>query len=75
MEGSISLPKMDFEVIGEITDVQTFATGRGMREPPRLRRILGKAAGESEKGIATVRLRDGSRRRAEIHWYEATRIG
>jgi hypothetical protein len=66
---------MDFEVIGEIADVQTFATGRGIRELPRLRRIYGRGHWRKRKGIATVRLRDGSRRRAEIHWYEATGIG
>jgi hypothetical protein len=32
---------MDFEVIGEITDVETFATGTSIRELPRLRRVYG----------------------------------
>lgn len=27
------------------------------------------------KGIATIRFENGSTRRAEIHWYEATGIG
>ncbi len=27
------------------------------------------------KGLATVRLADGTVRRAELHWYEATGVG
>jgi hypothetical protein len=29
----------------------------------------------NRKGIATVRLVDGTVRQAEIHWYEATGVG
>jgi hypothetical protein len=29
---------MNFEVVGEITDVETFAVGSSIRELPRLRR-------------------------------------
>ena len=30
---------------------------------------------EKRKGAANVRLADGTIRRAELHWYEATDIG
>jgi hypothetical protein len=30
---------MDFELLGEITDVETIAAGRGIRDWPRLRRL------------------------------------
>lgn len=33
---------MDFTVIGDIVDVETFAVGRGIREHERLRRRYGK---------------------------------
>jgi hypothetical protein len=66
---------MHFEIIGEITSIKTFATGRGIRELSRLNKIYGKGRWRKRKGIAPVRLPDGSEWRAEIHWYEATGIG
>ena len=66
---------MDFTVIGEIDDVETFAAGRGIRELRRLRRKYGPGRWRKRKGIASVRLSDGFVARAELHWYEATGIG
>jgi hypothetical protein len=66
---------VDFAVIGDITDIETFAVGRGIRERRRLERRYGKARWRKRKGLARVRLRDGTVRRAEVHWYEATGIG
>jgi hypothetical protein len=66
---------MHFEVLGEISDVETFATGSGIREINRLRRIHGRGRWRKRKGIARVRLADGSVRMAELHWYEAAGIG
>ncbi len=66
---------MDFEIVGEITDVETFATGGGIRELPRLRRIYGKGSWRKRKGVAKVRLPDGTTRLAELHWYEASGVG
>jgi hypothetical protein len=66
---------MYFTVIGQISDVETFATGRAIRELPRLRRLYGRGRWRKRKGIATVRLVDGSTRQAELHWYEASGIG
>ena len=66
---------MYFTVIGPISDIKTFATGRGIRELPRLRKLYGRGRWRKRKGIATVRLADGSTRLAELHWYEATGIG
>jgi hypothetical protein len=64
-----------FRVLGQITDVETFATGRGIRELPRLRKHYGRARWRKRKGEALIELSDGTRRRAEIHWYEAAGIG
>jgi len=64
-----------FEVLGEIEQQRTFASGSGIREVARLRRVYGKARWRKRKGTATVRFEDGSIRRAELHWYEATGIG
>ena len=66
---------MQFEIIDELTSVETFATGRGIRELSRLIKVYGKGRWRKRKGIATVRLPDGSERRAELHWYEATGLG
>lgn len=66
---------MDFSVIGEIEDIETFATGRGIRELRRLRRKYGPGRWRKRKGLATLRLSDGFVTRAELHWYEANGIG
>ena len=66
---------MDFEIIGEMTDVETFAVGNSIRELPRLRRIYGSGRWRERKGIAQVRLADGTVCKAEVHWYEAHGIG
>jgi hypothetical protein len=66
---------MFFDIIGEITRVALIARGAGVRSRDKLRRKYGPGAWRKLKGIATVRLEDGSQHRAEIHWYEAQGIG
>jgi hypothetical protein len=66
---------MHFEILSEITGIETFATGSGIREIARLRRIHGRGRWRKRKGIARVRLSDGSIHVAELHWYEAAGIG
>jgi hypothetical protein len=66
---------MYFEILGKISQVETFATGSGIREIARLRKMYGKGRWRKRKGIARVKLSDGSMHVAEIHWYEATGIG
>lgn len=66
---------MDFEIIGQITGVETIATGRSIRVLARLRKRYGKGRWRKRRGIATVRLNDGTIHTAELHWYEAHGIG
>ena len=66
---------MHFEILGEIEHAETFAVGAAIRELARLRRLYGKGRWRKRKGIARVRLIDGSLHFAEIHWYEASGIG
>ncbi len=66
---------MDFEVVGEITDIETFAVRTSIRDLPRARRVYGAGRWRKRKGIAQVRLPDGTVSKAEIHWYEAHGIG
>ena len=66
---------MDFELVGDLANVETIATGRGIRELPRLRRLYGKGRWRKMKGVARIRLKSGRIRLAELHWYEAHGIG
>lgn len=66
---------MQFEIVGAITAIETFASGSGIREIARLRRIYGPGRWRERKGIPEARLCNGSTRLAEIHWYEAAGIG
>ena len=66
---------MYFEIVGPITDVETIAVGRSIRELSRLRRQYGRGRWRKLKGVATVRVAGGELRRAEIHWYEAHGVG
>lgn len=66
---------MDFELISELTDIETIATGTGVRDRVRLRKIYGTGRWRKLKGVAKVKLVNGTIRRAEIHWYEAHGIG
>ena len=66
---------MNFEIIGEITDIETIAVGSAIRDVARLRKQYGRGRWRKLKGIATIRLANGRIRQAEIHWYEAHGIG
>lgn len=66
---------MYFEIIGDITNVETFAVGSSIRELGRLRKFYGRGRWRKREGLAHVRLADGTIRRAEVHWYEAHGIG
>jgi hypothetical protein len=48
---------------------------RTFRELHRLRKAFGHGRWRKQKGIATVRLEDGTICQAELHWYEAHGIG
>ena len=62
---------MDFERVGPIGNIQTIVVGRTIRELARLRRRCGRGRWRKLKGIARVRLMDGTIHTAEVHWYEA----
>ncbi len=64
-----------FEILGDIAQVETIALGSGIREIARLRKNYGAGRWRKRKGIAQVRLPDGTSHLAEIHWYEASGIG
>ena len=66
---------MYFEIVGPISDMETIAAGRSIRQLSRLRRQYGQGRWRKVKGIATVWIASGDLQRAEIHWYEAHGIG
>lgn len=66
---------MNFELIGGISDVETIAVGRSIRELHELQSRFGRGRWRKLKGVANVRLSDGTIRLAEVHWYEAHGIG
>lgn len=66
---------MDFEIIGEISNIEIIAVGKGIRDRARLRKYYGRGKWRKLKGVAQVRLPNDMIRLAEIHWYEAHGIG
>lgn len=65
----------DFEIVGQITDIEIIAASTSIREIRRLRKTYGKGRWRKLKGIAKIRLPSGKVRTAEVHWYEAHGIG
>ncbi|HLA94125.1 MAG TPA: hypothetical protein VK612_00285 [Pyrinomonadaceae bacterium] len=66
---------MKFEIVSEIEQAETIAEGRSIRVLSMLNKKYGKGRWRKKKGVATVKLLDGSYRLAEVHWYEAHGIG
>ncbi len=66
---------MHFKIIGEIKNVETIATGHGIKNLKRLNRICGTANWRKPKGVCRVKLSDGAMLDAEVHWYEGHGIG
>jgi hypothetical protein len=67
---------MEFEIISEITDVETIAVGARIRDIERLRETYGRGRWRKLKGLARVRLlANDETMPVELHWYEATGIG
>jgi len=64
-----------FEIIGNISAIETIAVGTGIRELARLRKRYGRGRWRKRKGVARIRLGSGEVVVAEVHWYEATGLG
>ena len=62
---------MHFDILGEITHVETIAAGTSIRELPRLEKQYGSGTWRKMKGEAMIRLQNARVVRAQIHWYEA----
>ena len=66
---------MDFEVIGNISDIEKIAVNLSIRELSSLKSQYGGRRWRKLKGIGTVQLSNGDVIKAELHWYEAHGIG
>ena len=66
---------MQWEIAGEIRNVEVIAAGPSLRDRARLRKSYGVGHWRKLKGIATVRLTSGRLRLAELQWYEAHGLG
>ena len=66
---------MEFELLSDLMDIETFASGKQIRNLKLLNRKYGFGRWRKRKGVAVIRLPDGSECLAELHWYEASGIG
>ena len=61
---------MHFEISGEIQSIEMIASVHSIRELRRLNRVYGKTTWRKRKGVAKIRLSDGTAKSVELHWYE-----
>lgn len=66
---------MDFELVGELTEIETIAVNLSIREHNSLKAQYGGRRWRKLKGVAMVRLANENVRKAEVHWYEAHGVG
>jgi hypothetical protein len=57
---------MYFTIVGDVSQIETIAKGRGIRSLSKLRAAFGGSNWRKMKGIALVELAGGARRHAEI---------
>ena len=60
-----------FKITGRISNVETIAAGKPIRERRRLSKLYGGRRWRKLKGTAIVQLGDATICHAEVHWYEA----
>ena len=63
------------EILSEIRNEEVIAKGAAVKIRKQLEKLYGHGNWKKMKGIADVRLADGSVKQAEIHWFEAHGIG
>ena len=63
---------MNFDIIGEITDIETIAVDKSIREVRRLRKTYGSGRGRKLKGIATFVIDHKTACKADMHWLRGT---
>jgi len=66
---------VEFEILGEISNIEKIAVNRSIYDLARLQKTYGKGRWRKLKGTARIQLLNGKIRAAELHWYEAHGIG
>lgn len=66
---------MYFEIVGPITDVETIAAGRSIRQLPGRADSTARVGGVNSRASPLARIASGELRRAEVHWCEAHGMG
>jgi hypothetical protein len=66
---------MHFKIVDTIADVELIAKGLSVRDRKRLKKQYGGSRWRKLKGVARIRLNDGTIHAAELHWYEAHGVG
>ena len=66
---------MDFEILGNIADIEIIAVGGKIRILPFLQQEFGRGRWRKLKGNARIKFSSGEIRSAELHWFEAHGIG
>ena len=66
---------MNWELISELTNQETFVEGSKIRELHRLIDSYGGKNWKKRKGFGFVRFSSGEIVQAELHWYEAHGVG
>ena len=59
-----------FEILEQISESETIAVDKSIRELKRLKKTYGDGRWRKMKGIFINRFQSGDVCRAEIHWYE-----
>lgn len=65
----------EFELLGEVTDIEAIAVNLSIRDRRQLTDRHGGRRWRKLKGVGLVRFPNGEVRRAELHWYEAHGVG
>ena len=65
----------DFELLSEMTNVETIAINLSIREREKLKARFGGRHWRKLKGVALIRFPNGEVRYGELHWYEAHGVG
>jgi len=63
------------EILSAIRHKEVIAKGDSVKIKKRLEKFYGHGNWKKMKGIAKVRLSNGSIKMAEVHWFEAHGIG
>ena len=65
----------DFELLGELTDIEVIAVNLSIHERRKLQEQFGGRRWRKLKGVGRVRFPTGEVCWAEVHWYEAHGVG